>query len=62
MSEESRMPLLVFLEDDAFLEMKNTDGKEIWSKDDIPCLGHNEFGVPVEHPSIGLDILFWNGE
>lgn len=62
MSEEFRMFFFVFLEDDVFFEMKNIDGKEIWSKDDIFCLGYDEFGVFVEYLSIGLDILFWNGE
>lgn len=60
-SKESRMLLLFLLEDDAFLENKNTDGKQVLSQDDISCPGP-EFEVPVEYPSRDLDILFWNGE
>lgn len=61
MSKESRMLLLFLLEDDVFLENKNTDGKQVWSQDDISCPGR-EFEVPVEVPSRDLDILFWKGE
>lgn len=62
MSKKSRMLLLLFLlEDDAFLENKNTDEKQVLSQDDISCPGH-EFEVPVEYPSTDLDTLFWNGE
>lgn len=57
MSKESRMLFLLFLlEDDVFLENKNTDEKQVLSQDDISCLGH-EFEVPVEYSSRDLEEL-----
>lgn len=62
MRKETRMPLPFLLEGDAFLEIGNTVGKQVQSKDVISCLGHNEFEKPVEHPSRDVDISFWNGQ
>lgn len=38
----------------------NTEGERVLSKDNISCLGHDEFGMPVGHPHRDLDILFWS--
>lgn len=60
MRGETRMPPPFLLEGDAFLEINNTVGKQVQSKDVLSCLGHNEFEKPVEHPSRDVDISFWN--